>query len=287
MVERPPLCCRHGVASPSSTGATFPDLDLHGHVAVVTGAGRGIGRASAIRLALAGARVAVVSRSPATVDAAVAEIHDRGGDGYGVTCDVSEHDQLSEALGSVVGRWGYFDIVVNCAQGFGSRAEPAATTPLQPLEFCDDEVWDYTLRSGLWATLWTMKAGFRHMRDRGWGRVVNFGSPAGQFGQAGNAPYNTTKEAIRALTRTAATRMGAARHHGQRRQPLGSHGRYGGDVRPAFRGREPSRGSSPCRSNASERPRTSPNSSCSSPAPSAAYITGETINVDSGLFIRP
>lgn len=154
------MCCRRRVPSDAARSPADPAGYLHGHVAVVTGGGRGIGRASAIRLAAAGAKVAVVSRSGATVDAAVAEVTASGGDAIGATCDVSERDELLAALADVVTRWGYFDIVVNCAQGFGSREAPAATTPLEPLESTDDAVWDYTLRSGLWAAVWTMRAAY-------------------------------------------------------------------------------------------------------------------------------
>jgi NAD(P)-dependent dehydrogenase (short-subunit alcohol dehydrogenase family) len=266
---------------PGSSGTA-----LRGHVAVVTGAGRGIGRASAIRLAATGACVAVISRTPSTVQSAVAEIVASGGDASGATADVSERDQLMAALEAVVDQWGYVDIVVNCAQGFGSREAPAATTPLEPLESTGDDVWEYTLRSGLRAAVWTMCAAFPHMRDRGWGRVINFGSPAGQFGQAGNAPYNATKEAIRALTRTAA-------------REWGKYGITANVVNPSARTdamaamfAQRSEEENQAQLTALPIPRFGTADDVAEAvaflaSDGAAYITGETINVDSGLFMRP
>jgi 2-hydroxycyclohexanecarboxyl-CoA dehydrogenase len=263
-----------------------PATRLHGHVAVVTGAGRGIGRASAIRLAASGASVALISRTASTVESAVAEIAGSGGDASGATADVSEPEQLMAALAAVVDRWGYFDIVVNCAQGFGSRDAPAATTPVEPLESTGDDVWDYTLRSGLRAAVWTMRAAFPHMRDRGWGRVINFGSPAGQFGQAGNAPYNATKEAIRALTRTAAREWG---RYGITANVVNPSART--DAMAAMFAQR-SEEENQARLEALPIPKFGTAEDVAEvvaflAGDGAAYITGETINVDSGLFMRP
>ena len=276
MVERGLVCSRRRVTTGTSGN----------HVAVVTGAGRGIGRASAVRLAASGIKVAVVSRSAGTVDAVAGEIADRGGDAIGLTCDVSEHAELCAALDTVVGRWGYFDVVVNCAQGFGTRVEPAPTTPLEPLESTSDDVWHYTMQTGLWATLWTMRAGFPYMRDRGWGRVINFGSPAGQFGQEGNAPYNATKEAIRALTRTAAREWG---RHGITANVINPSART--DAMVAMFARR-SKEENEARLASLPIPRFGAAEDVAElvavlAGNGAAYITGETIHVDSGLFIRP
>jgi 2-hydroxycyclohexanecarboxyl-CoA dehydrogenase len=96
---------------------------------------------------------------------------------------------------------------VNNAQGFGTERRPTPTPLPTPLESIDEEEWEYTFRTGVLATLWGMKAVFPHMKDRG-GKIINFGSHLGQIGGERTAAYNATKEAIRALSRTAAREWG-------------------------------------------------------------------------------
>jgi 2-hydroxycyclohexanecarboxyl-CoA dehydrogenase len=103
--------------------------------------------------------------------------------------------------------FGTVDILVNNAQGFGTAQRPTPTPRLTALEDFDEEEWEYTFRTGALATLWGMKAVFPCMKDRG-GKIINFGSSLGQIGGEGTAAYNATKEAIRALSRTAAREWG-------------------------------------------------------------------------------
>jgi len=183
---------------------------LDGKVAIVTGAGRGIGRAIATLFSTEGAAVVVASRTAATVEEAVREIQQTGGRALGVTCDVSHREQVAAMVASATASFGGPDILVNAAQGFGTAAAPEPFPQPRPLEAIADEEWDFTLRSGLMGTLWCMRAVFPHMKDRG-GKIINFGSLAGQRGAAGSAAYNVAKEAIRGLTRTAAREWGRYR----------------------------------------------------------------------------
>jgi NAD(P)-dependent dehydrogenase (short-subunit alcohol dehydrogenase family) len=176
---------------------------LDGKTAIVTGAGRGIGRAIAIRYAAEGARVVVASRTAATVDTAVHEIQAAGGEALGITCDVCHEAQIQSMMKRTVATYGRIDILVNNAHGFGTAGTPAPYPVNTPLEAISDAEWDLQLRVGLMGTLWCMRAAFPHMKTSG-GKIINFGSLAGQRGQTGTAPYNVSKEAIRALSRTAA-----------------------------------------------------------------------------------
>ena len=183
------------------------DGRLSGKVAVVTGAGRGIGRAIALEFAAEGASVAVASRTASTVESVVAEIEASGGVAFGLTVDVGERDQVERMVRATVERFGALDVLVNNAQGFGTRANPIGSPGHNSLENFPDDVWDYTFETGLKATLWSMQAAFVHMRDRG-GKIINFGSGNGIGAMKGTAAYNATKEAIRSLTRTAAAEWG-------------------------------------------------------------------------------
>jgi NAD(P)-dependent dehydrogenase (short-subunit alcohol dehydrogenase family) len=180
---------------------------LSGKVAIVTGAGRGIGRGIALALAGEGAAVVAASRSQASVEAVTREISTGGGQALGVTVDVGERAAVFATVERAVNEFGRLDVLFNNAQGFGPASQPTAAPITQPLESYDEDEWEHTLRTGLNGTLWAMKAAFPHMKDRG-GRIINFASPNGLLAYEGTAGYNCTKEAIRALTRTAAREWG-------------------------------------------------------------------------------
>lgn len=179
-------------------------------VAIITGAGRGIGRAIALAYAAEGARVVVASRSADTVAAVCAEIAAAGGIAHGITCDVSDRAQIQHMVAESVRVFGTVDILVNNAQSFGTRSAPRAYPSRRGVEVSADEEWQYTLQTGLFATLWGMQAVFPILQPKG-GKIINFGSMAGQRGESRTAAYNATKEAIRALSRTAAREWGRYR----------------------------------------------------------------------------
>jgi NAD(P)-dependent dehydrogenase (short-subunit alcohol dehydrogenase family) len=181
---------------------------LEGQVSVITGAGRGIGRAIAVEYAKEGSLVAVTSRTPANVDAVVAEIRAAGGHALGIPCDVSEKQQITDMVAQVVAELGPVDVLVNNAQGFGSKANPTASSPVTRVEEVTDEEWDFVFDTGVKATLRAMQAVFPGMKAKGGGRIINFGSRRGIFGTVDSTAYNANKEAIRAVSRTAANAWG-------------------------------------------------------------------------------
>jgi len=174
---------------------------LIGKVAVVTGAGRGIGRATAKLFAAQGAKVAVLSLTPANIDSVVAEIEAAGGSALGVVCDISNSDQINAAVDKVVATYGGIDILVNNA------FDPSA--PFSSIIDLTQEQLQRNLEVGPIAYLRTMQACYPHLKASSEGRVINFGSMAGVLGIAGYGPYNMAKEAVRALTRTAAREWAA------------------------------------------------------------------------------
>jgi NAD(P)-dependent dehydrogenase (short-subunit alcohol dehydrogenase family) len=186
----------------------MPDQSLTGRIAIVTGAGRGIGRAIAIAYAAAGAKVAVASRTPTTVESVVNEIERAGGEALGVVCDVGNAASVRTMVDKTAAAFGAVHILVNNAQGFGTPLNPKPAALPTPLEDLEDDEWDYTIRAGASAAFWAMKAAFPHMKTTGCGRIINMGSSSGLMGMEGNGSYNAAKEAIRALTRTAAREWG-------------------------------------------------------------------------------
>lgn len=178
---------------------------LQGKVAVITGAGRGIGRAIATVYAKEGASVVVASRTPSTVEDVVAEIRRDGGIALGVPTDVGHKDQVYAMVDKAMREFGTVDILVNNAQGFGTETNPVHVPA--PLEETTDEEWDYSFRTGAQATFWAMKAAFPYLKAKG-GKVINFGSVAGMLCYEGYTCYSATKEAVRSLSRTAAREWG-------------------------------------------------------------------------------
>lgn len=174
---------------------------LNGKIAIVTGAGRGIGRATAKLFAAEGAKVAVLSLTPANVEAVVADIEAAGGTALGIATDVSDADQIKVAIEQVAATWGGIDILVN-------NAFDPSVVQSSVIELSVEQL-QRNFETGPIAFLRTMQAAYPYLKASGEGRVINFASLAGVTGLPPYAPYNMAKEAVRALTRVAAREWGA------------------------------------------------------------------------------
>lgn len=170
---------------------------LEGDVAVVTGAGRGIGEGTAKVLAGAGAKIICAARRADEVERVASEIRDSGGEALAVPTDVTD-PQAIEALGqAAIEKWGHLDIWVNNAGG----------SPLQvPLTELPLEEWNATIALNLTAIWECTCTAARLMRDGG--RVVNISSIAAEQVVAGSGHYSAAKAAVNMLTRTFATELG-------------------------------------------------------------------------------
>jgi len=177
---------------------------LEGKVAIITGAGRGIGRAMANRFAAEGAKIAAASITQANVESLAADLNARHGDGTAIAirCDVGEASEIEHAVTRAIEAFGTIDIAVNNAFEI--------TTAVRTVMETSAADFDRQMVTGPLAALRMMQAVFPYMEGRD-GRILNLGSAAGVEGTVGVAPYNMAKEAIRALTRTAAREWGAKR----------------------------------------------------------------------------
>jgi NAD(P)-dependent dehydrogenase (short-subunit alcohol dehydrogenase family) len=168
---------------------------LAGRVAIVTGAGDGIGRAVARRFAADGASVLVAELDAAAGERVAAEIAETGADAVALRVDVGDREAVLEMVDVALDRWGTVDILVNNAWGGGS---------LKRIEHKTDDDFAHAFAVGFDGPRWAMRAVFPAMRTNGYGRIVNLCSLNGVNAHVGTADYNVAKEALRALTRSAA-----------------------------------------------------------------------------------
>jgi NAD(P)-dependent dehydrogenase (short-subunit alcohol dehydrogenase family) len=168
---------------------------LDGKVAIVTGAGTGVGRGIAAAFAKEGADLAICGRRLAKLEEAAEGFTASGAQVLARSVDVMERGAIDEFVAATVTRFGRLDILVN----------NACTIPHpQPLEELTVETWYMPMKSGLDASFFFMQACFAHMKDGGGGKIINVSSGAGIRGIAGVAPYAAAKAGIDGLTRVAA-----------------------------------------------------------------------------------
>jgi 2-hydroxycyclohexanecarboxyl-CoA dehydrogenase len=174
---------------------------LAGRVAVVTGAGQGLGRAIAEALADEGAPVALLGRTESKVAAAARELSGKGARALALRCDVAERADVDAAVAATLAAFGRIDVLVNNAQG-GNAAIRKPT-----VDATDQEVLE-SFRTGPLGSLHMMQACFEPLRASGHGVVINFGSGIGVRGAPGLLGYAMAKEAIGGLTKVAAIEWG-------------------------------------------------------------------------------
>jgi NAD(P)-dependent dehydrogenase (short-subunit alcohol dehydrogenase family) len=166
---------------------------LQGKVALITGAGQGVGQGIAFALASEGVAVAVTGRTKSKLEATVKEIEKRGGKALAVECNVRDAASMAACVDAVVKHFGKLNILVNNAQ----------EVPLGALNDVSDEAFAAGWESGPLATFRLMKLCHPHLK--GDGNIINFGSSAAKrWDMAGYGAYAAVKEAIRQLTRAAA-----------------------------------------------------------------------------------
>jgi len=166
---------------------------LDGKIALVTGAGQGVGRGIALAMAAEGAAVAVLGRTITKIEDTCAVIRARGGRALALPCDVKDAAALAHAVSAVIDHFGALQILVNNAQ----------EVALGPLMSVSDEAFDAGWQSGPLATFRLMKLCYPHLQ--GGGSIINLGSTAAmRWDYAYYGTYACVKETIRSLSRAAA-----------------------------------------------------------------------------------
>jgi len=174
-------------------------MNLAGKVAVVTGAGRGVGREIALKLAKHGATLALAARTPAQLHEVEQLIRSNGGTALSVETDVSNPASVQNLKQQVETQLGVPAILVNGAGVFG---------PIQFIKDSDPGPWIETLMINTVAAYLTSRAFVNGMIDAGWGRIVNLSSAAALHPPGGfNSAYGTSKVALNYLTRSLASEL--------------------------------------------------------------------------------
>src|SRR3982075_3912229 len=176
-------------------------MSLSGRVALVTGASQGIGRACALKLAAAGATVAVAARNQEKLDELVSEISSTSGKAAAFVLDVGDEEQIKSATKAALAQLGKIDILVN----------NAGITRDQLVMRMKRADWDAVLQTNLTSAYLCIQQVIGSMLKQRWGRIINITSVFGQMGQAGQANYAASKAGLIGLT-MAMAREGASRN---------------------------------------------------------------------------
>jgi len=179
----------------SSSNLDYPEFSLTDKVALVTGAGRGLGRACALAFAHAGADVALGLRDKNTALDLELEIKEMGRQVIRVQMDVSTVNEINNAVEEVVNRFGRIDILVN----------NVGVAPANPAEKVTEADYDLTMNLNVKAMFFTSQAVAKHMIKQGGGRIVNMSSQAGSITLDDESVYCISKAAVNHMTKNLAS----------------------------------------------------------------------------------
>lgn len=167
---------------------------LQGKVALITGAATGIGRGIASGFASEGANLILASRDSARLEAAAAELRERGGQALAIPTDVTDEAQVVALFERVAREYGRLDVLINNAGAFDGG----------PLDELSLETWQKVIGVNLTGPFLCSREAFKIMKGQGGGRIINIGSISAQVPRLNSAPYTSSKFGIEGLTRATA-----------------------------------------------------------------------------------
>ncbi|MGB5573981.1 MAG: 3-oxoacyl-ACP reductase FabG, partial [Thermoanaerobaculia bacterium] len=167
----------------------------------------GIGRATALRFASEGARVAVWDVDSDSAEALIGEIQEKGGEGHFATVDVSQADQVEAAVADVIDRWGQIDVLVNNA-GILRDSQLVKWKDGEVASTMTDEAFDAVIGVNLRGVFVCTRAVVPHMIEAGGGAILNASSVVGLYGNFGQTNYAATKAAVINMTRSWSRELG-------------------------------------------------------------------------------
>jgi NAD(P)-dependent dehydrogenase (short-subunit alcohol dehydrogenase family) len=172
---------------------------LEGKVALITGGGAGLGKGCTLALAKEGADLVITGRTQSRLDETAEEVRALGVRCLAVPCDMANHEQIKALVKAAIDEYGTIDILVNNAMSMTKEHRVADITT---------EELDYGLQNGLFGVLWLMQEVHPYMKEKGWGRIINFNSGAANTGLEGRGAYAAVKGAVHALSRVVGREWG-------------------------------------------------------------------------------
>ena len=174
------------------------ELELKDSVVLVTGAGRGLGRAVALAFARRGASVALADIDHESACAAAQEVKELGVRACAIPVDLSQAVEAQRAVERTIDEFGRLDVLVN----------NAAIASVEPLLDITEKEWDRTFAVNVKSVLFCLQAAARHMKQNGGGRIINVSSPASRMALPNYTAYAASKAAVDSITRAAAVALG-------------------------------------------------------------------------------
>ncbi len=172
-------------------------MKLQDKVAIVTGAGSGIGRGIALAVAQAGAKVVVADVNITAAGEVANEIKQAGFEATAVAMDITNSEQVNEAVAQILATYGQIDILVN----------NVGWNKVQPFMNTDEAFWDKVISINLKGPIICCRAVLDHMMARNYGKIINISSDSGRVGSTGEAVYSASKAGVIGFTKTLAREM--------------------------------------------------------------------------------
>ena len=171
---------------------------LNGKVAIITGAGKGIGKAVAIAYAKQGMSVCCIARTLSDIVSTVNEIKESGGNAMAISCDVTNYENVKEAMQKAYERYGGIDLVL---------VNAGTDTEKLPIDELDIAEWKRVMDVNLNGAFYTVKAAIPYLKRNGSGKIITIGSGMGHKGRANDSAYSCSKAGLWMLTRVLAQEL--------------------------------------------------------------------------------